>query len=133
MLQALDIKRALLTFDQVNLCAPDDRELINPVSFMTALTPIPLPISFGSPGPVLPLGKVDEYDQFFAQTLEECEPAVRQGSLVIRASPKLVDGGMILGSVPMPRLGATSVGHADLPRTGISTRPIACCMSGHAA
>lgn len=99
---ALDVKRALLTFDQVNISAPDDRELINPVSFLMALSPIPLPIGIGAVDSVLPLGKLPHYDDVFEQTVEECDDAVRQGSLVVRASPQVANTGLFVGSVPNP-------------------------------
>lgn len=100
---SVDIKRALLTFDQVNLCSPDDRELVNPVNFMTATMPIPLPFAFSVGSAVLPLGKFSRYDDVFAETLQECDAAVQQGSLVIRRSPELMTQGMtLLGSAPNP-------------------------------
>jgi hypothetical protein len=100
---AVDVKRALLTFDQVNMSSADDRELIDPASFLAAISPIPMPIAFGGgEGPVLPLGKLPRYDEVFEQTLSECDAAVRQGSVVIRASPKIMTTGFMLGAIPNP-------------------------------
>ena len=98
----LDIKRALLTFDQVNITAPDDRELIEPASFMSTLLPFPIPIAIGGDGPVLPLGKLPGYDEQFEGALRECDAAVRQGSVVVRGAPQLMKTGFAIGNFPNP-------------------------------
>jgi hypothetical protein len=98
-----DIKRSLLVFDQVHLADCNDRELIEPAAFMQMLTPIPMPIFFGNDGPVLPMGKLPGYDEQYEATLKECDPAIRQGSLVRRAQPQLMTSGFGLGSPPLPK------------------------------
>lgn len=121
---ALDVKRALLTFDQVNLCAPDDREIVNPISFMTATMPIPLPFAFGTSGPVLPLGKLPGYDEAFAELLTESDFAVRQGSVVVRTSPELMTQGTVLGHVPNPEGWPSPNWVMGLFRTLVSQRDV---------
>lgn len=102
----IDLKRALLTFDQVHITACDDRELIDPVSFMTATMPLavpfPIPFAFGSGAPVLPLGKMPGYDEAFQKTLEESQIALREGSVVVRTSPPLINSGLVLFNTPKP-------------------------------
>ena len=128
---SVDIKRALLTFDQVNLCAPDDRELVNPINFMTATMPIPMPFAFGGGSPVLPLGKVSRYDDEFAAMLQECDAAVQQGSLVIRRSPELMTQGMtLLGSAPNPEGWAPANWVMRTFRTLVSQREILLAACG---
>jgi hypothetical protein len=100
---ALDVKRALLLFDQVHITNPDDRELVEPAAFTSTLTPIPMPVFFANDGPVLPLGKLPGYDAQFGVTLEDCDAAVLQGSLVVRPAPQLMTSGFGLGAPPTPQ------------------------------
>lgn len=95
-----DIKRALLTYEQVHVPHPDDRELIPPNSFHWAASNMP-PIFSISMGAVRPLGKVSGYDSTFQRLLDECEAATTQGSLVVRPAP-VYSTGFTLGGVPLP-------------------------------
>lgn len=96
----MDIKRALLTYDQVHVVHPDDRELIPPMSYHWAAGGMP-PLFAMSVGPVRPLGKVPGYDSAFERLLQDCDGAVRQGSLVVRPAP-LHSEGFAIGHVPLP-------------------------------
>jgi len=96
---ALDIKRALLLFDQVHVMSADDRELIPPEHLMGAALPIPVPVGI-SQGPALPLGKWDRYDEVFDSTLQECAAAIQSGDVVIRSTPKFF--GNFIGNPPLP-------------------------------
>lgn len=95
-----DVKRALLTFETVHLCSPDDRELIPPNTYMTIVTGSP-PI-FGIPvAAVRPLGKVPKYDEAFQRLLDECKAASEQGSLVVRPAP-VYQKELTIGATPIP-------------------------------
>lgn len=100
----VDIKRALLTLDQVQVLAPEDRELIPPDQFQHASAVIsgsmPMPI-FMNQGPVLPLGKIPRFDDLFSETIEACRIAEQQGLLVVRQAPAF-NVGFTIGGSPTP-------------------------------
>lgn len=100
----IDIKRALLTLEQVHVLAPEDRELIPPDQFQHASALIhggmSLPF-FMNQGPVLPLGKIPRFDEMFSQTIETCRAAEQQGLLVVRQPPRF-NMGFALGGSPTP-------------------------------
>lgn len=101
----IDIKRALLTLDEVQLLNPADRELIPPDQFAFAsanLVGAPSLSMFSSNGPVLPLGKIPRYDETFERTLEECADAEKKGFVVVRSVPAF-NTGFLLGAPPAPQ------------------------------
>ena len=95
-----DVKRALLTYDHVNLYAPDDRDLMPSESYHMAAFGMPMGFSGV---PVRPLGKTAMYDEAFERLLEECRPALDQGSLqLLPSAARQVDStmeaaGLVLG------------------------------------
>lgn len=95
-----EIKRALLTYDQVLLIDPSDRELFPRHAFFTALMGMPI---FGMDmGPVRPMGKGMGYDERFDRTLGLCKPAIAQNSLrVISTFTAPETGGLTIGGVPL--------------------------------
>lgn len=97
--QTLDVKRALLLFDRVHLMSPDDREPF-PRETLTMVT-MPIPLFAMDMGPALPLGKVAGYDTSFERLLDECQPAMESGTLVVRGSPP-PPLGMTIGHFPVP-------------------------------
>jgi hypothetical protein len=96
----LDIKRALLSYDRIVLSSPEDRELISPQHFWAASSPIPLPIGVDV-GPIKPLGKVPEYDDYFQKLTEGCSIAIKQGSLIVRSVPNY-ENDFYIGNKPPP-------------------------------
>lgn len=98
-----EIKRALLSFEEVHLLSPEDRELIPPVAFMSAAggaagLPIPIGVSIGS---VLPLPKIESFDDDFARTMEAVDRAGAAHCVLVKPTPKFADG-FFLGGFPMP-------------------------------
>jgi hypothetical protein len=100
-----DLKRALLTFDQVYLYAPDDRDLLPSEFYQMAA--FGMPVGFGGV-PVRPLGKVEGYNDGFQELLDECKPALAQESLkVLPSAARPVDttlqtSSLVLGFPPAP-------------------------------
>jgi hypothetical protein len=78
------IKRALLTYDNVILPDPGDRDLIPRNTLHAIVTG--LPIMGIDTGPVRPMGKVRGYDDAFQQTIDACQPAIDQGLLDVRST-----------------------------------------------
>jgi hypothetical protein len=106
----IDIKRAVLILDQVQISARDDRELIPPDQHAYAeamLAGAPAMPIFMNQGPVLPLGKVGGYDETYEQALSTCNDAVREGLVVVRSSP-VFNQGFALGGSPTPEGWANS-------------------------
>lgn len=102
---SLDIKRALLTFDKVNIADPDDRDFFPPQAFIAAMGMPPIVgVNFG---PVRPLGKTKDYDSCFDQLMSEIDVARRQGLIDVvpsydRSTSKQVTfGGVFLGGYPL--------------------------------
>ncbi|HEY4313408.1 MAG TPA: hypothetical protein VGN12_28415 [Pirellulales bacterium] len=79
----LSIKRALLSYDQIVLRAPNDRELIPSHFFQSAVTGLPPMFAMGGGPAVRPLGKVHDFDKQFDQLLEQCSPAGRSGNITV--------------------------------------------------
>jgi hypothetical protein len=100
---ALDIKRALLTFDQVSVFDPVDRDLIPPQAYVHAMTgrtgfPVPLGIYMGR---VAPLGKLPDYMERLERTLEELRALRDVGKIALLPAPP-ERRGMFLGAIPLP-------------------------------
>jgi hypothetical protein len=98
-----DIKRALLTYDRVLIPAPNDRDMIPPQAFSTALG---LPPIFGmNMGPVRPLGKTESYDDDFDRILNACKQAVDQGIISVFSSytqsSNFTIGAVLTGGYPL--------------------------------
>ena len=80
------IKRALLTYDKVQLFSPNDRDFIPPKSYLNVFSqwsggvsfPVNIPV-----GSILPLGKVENYDYSFERLLDDFASAVKQGALEV--------------------------------------------------
>jgi hypothetical protein len=103
----LDVKRALLTFDQVNMSAPEDREPIDPTLFSAVTNKGKWPpglVMGGSTDPVLRLGKIAGYDEAFAQMLDECRAASDQGSLVVRTTVHTPGERIVLAGRVSPKI-----------------------------
>jgi len=100
-----EIKRALLTFDRVQLVDPADRDIIPPNAWMSAIIGLPL---FGmSAGPVRPLGKVARYDEDFQQLIDEISPAIEQGLVEVVSTYDQAEtnsftiGAVLMGGYPL--------------------------------
>lgn len=89
-----DIKRALVTYDKIYIPSPDDRELIPSNTYTNALfASLGFPtMPMGMPdGPIKPLGKTDNYDLLFEKVINECKPALDQGSIEILGAPQYTE------------------------------------------
>ncbi|MDQ9171726.1 hypothetical protein Q8A64_15030 [Oxalobacteraceae bacterium R-40] len=99
-----EIKRALLTYDQILLIDPSDRELFPRQAFIAATRGMPFAMDLG---PVRPMGKGIGYDERFERTLEYCKTAVSQNTLKVISTftaPKangITIGGAPLGGYPL--------------------------------
>lgn len=100
-----EIKRALLTYDQILLVDPSDRDLFPPQAFFSALMGMPL---FGmNMGPVRAMGKLIGYDSNFEKIIDECKLAISQNSIKIIStynssdSESVTIGGVPLGGYPL--------------------------------
>ncbi|MCB9591073.1 MAG: hypothetical protein H6718_37055 [Polyangiaceae bacterium] len=97
----IEVKRALLLFDQVFLIPPDDRDIFPPAFYMQAMFPeIPIPVYLNQ-GPVLPLGKNAGYDDAFERLLDDSREAQAQGLLVLKP-PAPDPQGLHIGGAPYP-------------------------------
>lgn len=104
-----DVKRALLTFDRVYLSDPNDRDLIPPQLFLSAVGAPPLISSFMgfNGGPVRPLGKIPSYDDEFDDLLTHLRPAISDGlvevvsSYDLQSSQKNTIGKVFTGDFPL--------------------------------
>src|SRR5437660_12569919 len=102
---ALEIKRALLSFDKIYIADPNDRDLFPPQAFMTAIGMPPL---MGiNTGPVRPLGKVPGYDSAFDKLMSDIDIARRQGLIDVIASydrsmsDRATIGAVLMGGYPL--------------------------------
>lgn len=95
----IDIKRALLVFEQVHLLDPTDREMLPPEHFMFVSAGMRL---FAGNTSALRLGKLRDYDSLFDQTLTVCRAAEHSGHLVVRERPKLMGNAVAIGGAPLP-------------------------------
>lgn len=99
-----DIKRALLTYDKIYIPSPDDRELLPPNTYQNAMMAsmgfptMPMGMPMGS---VKPLGKTENYDDFFEKVMDECKDALAQGSIEILGTP-IYQNTVTIGATPMP-------------------------------
>ena len=102
---ALEIKRALLTFEKVYIPDPGDRDLFPPQAFMSAMG-MP-PIMGINIGPVRPLGKTPDYDNRFDQLMSEIDIARRQGLIDVissydrSSSDQMTIGAVLMGNYPL--------------------------------
>ena len=102
---ALEIKRALLTFDKVYIADPGDRDLFPPQAFMVAIG-MP-PIMGINTGPVRPLGKIPDYDNRFDQLMSDIDIARRQGLIDVissydrSTSDRATIGAVMMGNYPL--------------------------------
>lgn len=98
----LEIKRALLTFEEVHLLDPDDRDLMDPAAFMNALSGGRMPVAFGQVGSTaLPLPKTESFDGDFERLVDTFVRGGAHESLIIRPRPKFVSG-LVIGGPPVP-------------------------------
>ena len=127
-----EIKRALLTYDQVLLIDPSDRELFPRQAFFTALMGMPL---FGlDTGPVRPMGKGMGYDDRFDRTLEMCKSAVSQGTLkVISTFTAPEASGLTIGGVPRGGYPLDAAAVYQLYRAMASSQDLLTDVIGHDA
>jgi hypothetical protein len=80
-----DIKKALLTYDKVILIDPNDRDLMPTALMQCAIMP-GMPSTFGVSGPpVRAMGKRISYDETFEKQIEELKPAIKQGTIEVKA------------------------------------------------
>lgn len=100
-----EIKRGLLTFDQVVLVDPADRDIIPPNAWMSSIIGLPL---FGmSAGPVRPLGKIASYDDDFQRLMDDISPARKQGLVDVistydqEETNKFTIGAVLTGGYPL--------------------------------
>jgi hypothetical protein len=91
----LDVKRALLTFDTINLLAPDDRDVIPAHNYVAASSGGLAPFGINR-GPVRPHGKLPGYDDAFEKLVDEAAQLKQQGLLTVLPTPT-VHQGMIIG------------------------------------
>lgn len=92
-----DLKLALITFDRVHIPEPSDRDVIPRDALAFAMTGIPL---FAMDmGPVMELGKSDDYDIVFEKVITEARDATTAGRLVVDASIQPVPGTLTIGAV----------------------------------
>lgn len=101
----IDVKRALLTYDEIYLPDPGDRELIPRQSYMMALG-FP-PIMGFDMGPVRPMGKTSQYDNDFDRLMDdlyvarndECVKVVSTYDL--SSSDGISVGAVMMGDYPL--------------------------------
>ena len=110
---ALDIKQALLSFDQVALFNPDDRDIIPPNQLSVVRSGFPMAINMG---PVRPLGKTPHHDTDFERMMETCAPARQQGKLYSLPHSARDLPGLVIGNAPLPE-------GTPNPRMGLSYVP----------
>lgn len=100
---SLEVKRALLTYDQVKIIDPAERDIMPPQAQIAAI--IGIPIIGMNMGPINEIGKVANYDNDFDKLVEEVLPAINQNIVqVIRTYPEsnaMTIGGIDLGSYPL--------------------------------
>jgi hypothetical protein len=97
---AIEVKRALLTYDTVYVVDPADRELIPPQSLFPALG-LP-PVVAWNAGPMRPLGKSPGYDDSFDRLVEELSSALRQDVIQITSTyDKSTEDQTWIGTVPL--------------------------------
>jgi hypothetical protein len=98
----LELKRALLSFDEIHVLDPDDRDMMDPAAFMNAMSGGLLPVFMGGEdGKALPLPKTASFDEEFGKTIEAFDKAGCASSLVIKPKPTFFKG-FGLGAVPTP-------------------------------
>lgn len=98
----LELKRALLSFDDVHLLDPDDRDMMDPASFMNAMSGGMMPVFMGAEdGKALPLPKTASFNDEFAQTIEAFDRGGSASSVVIKPKPNFFKG-FGIGAVPTP-------------------------------
>jgi len=101
----LDLKAALLTYDNVQLLDPDDRDLFPATGLGMALGMPPI-VSLPNSNPVRRIGKAPGYDDNFAAVIDAAKMAISQGSVsVVRTyqppAPGLRIGSVDLGGFPL--------------------------------
>jgi hypothetical protein len=94
----LELKRALLTFERVDVLSPEDRDLVPSSTFQSAICPFPVPFGMDA-GPVLPLGKTRNYDDQWEAVLNSASEAISQGIVRVRSAPEPAPG-LFMGAMP---------------------------------
>lgn len=79
----MEIKRTLLTYDNVYLFDPADRDMIPRHMFLNAYSGGLTPFAPDLPSPVRPMGKIKEYDDSFSSLFEAAQSATNSGHLQI--------------------------------------------------
>ena len=82
-----DIKRALISFDQVYIPSPDDRDMIPQNTFMSVASAVPFAVTLGNQ-PVRLLGKVPGFDDETQRSLDDMSEAIKQGTVVLMNAPE---------------------------------------------
>jgi hypothetical protein len=83
---ALQLKEALITYDQVIVIDPADREMMPPQLIMSAMARGREVGFFYSGMAARPIGKLPKYDENFAKTLEEFKIALEQRILRVAST-----------------------------------------------
>lgn len=96
---AVDIKRALLLFDNVKMFDPSDREIFHRSLWGSLGMPF-MPV-YVDTGPVMPLGKVPGHDDAFQDAIDECRDAVTERIVSIDAPAPNSEGGFTIGGLPV--------------------------------
>ncbi|WOD37681.1 hypothetical protein [Nodosilinea sp. E11] len=91
---AIDIKRALLSYNKILLVTPTDRDVIPSRTFGIAMG-LP-PVMTWDMGPVQPMGKTARYDNDFDELASTLKDAIDQGVVEIISTYKEISPGSIL-------------------------------------